>query len=71
MGASGALEAIATIIALEAQIVPPTLNFLEVDPDCAIDVTPHVPAPHAMRHAMSNSFGFGGLNGVLIFEAGR
>ncbi len=71
MGASGALEAIATILALEAQIVPPTLNFLEADPDCAIDVTPHVPAPHAMRHAMSNSFGFGGLNGVLIFEAGR
>ena len=68
MGASGALEAIATLAALDAQIVPPTINVTQVAEDCPIDPTPNVARPHAMRLATSNSFGFGGLNGVLVFE---
>lgn len=68
MGASGSLEAVATLATLEAQIVPPTINVAEVAEDCPIDPTPNVARPHPMRLAMSNSFGFGGLNGVLVFE---
>lgn len=69
MGAAGALEAIATIAALERQTAPPTLHFLEADPNCAIDATPNAAVAHVMRYALSNSFGFGGLNAVLVFEA--
>ncbi len=65
MGASGALEFLATLAALEAQIAPPTLNFLEPDPACAIDAVPEGPRPVTMQAALSNSFAFGGLNVTL------
>lgn len=67
MGASGAIEAIATIAALEHALVPPTLNFLGVDPELGIDPTPDVARPLAIDVALSNSFAFGGLNAVLAF----
>jgi nodulation protein E len=70
MGAGGALEAVATLIALDTQIVPPTINHRAADPACPIDVTPNVAAPHTMRLAVSNSFAFGGLNTSLVFERG-
>ncbi len=65
MGASGALELLVTVEALQRQIAPPTLNFTEADPDCPLDVVPNAPRPHAMRAALSNAFAFGGLNVTL------
>ena len=70
LGASGALEAIVTIAALEAGIVPPTLNFLELDPACDLTPTPHRPIARDLRVAISNSFAFGGLNATLAFGRG-
>lgn len=67
MGASGAIEAIATIAALEAGMVPPTLNYLGPDPEVDLDPTPDVARPARIDVAMSNSFAFGGLNVSLVF----
>jgi len=67
MGASGAIEAIATLVALEKQIVPPTVNVIAPAPDCPIDITPNVPVAQPMACAISNSFAFGGINATLIF----
>jgi len=67
MGASGALEALATLAAIEAGIVPPTLNFLSPDPQCDLDVTPNAPTRRNIDFALSNSFAFGGLNVSLAF----
>ena len=67
MGASGAIEAIATIAALEHGIIPPTLNHLGPDPEIAIDPTPNVPRVRPIGAALSNSFAFGGLNAALAF----
>jgi nodulation protein E len=62
LGASGALEALATLAALEHGILPPTINFLEADPDCTIDPVANAPRRAAVSQALSNSFAFGGLN---------
>lgn len=67
LGASGALEAIVTLAALMADVVPPTLNFTEVDPDCGLSPTPLDPIARPLDYAISNSFGFGGLNSTLVF----
>jgi nodulation protein E len=65
LGAAGAFEFAATALALQTQTIPPTANFQEPDPDCALDVVPNVARAAPLRHAMSNSFAFGGLNAVL------
>ena len=67
LGASGALEAIATICAIEHGTVPPTLNFVSHDPECDLDVTPNEPRRKPIGLALSNSFAFGGLNVSLAF----
>lgn len=67
LGAAGGLEAIITLRALTADIVPPTINYIHPDPDCDLDVVPNVARPVPLQRAMSNSFGFGGHNAVLIF----
>lgn len=69
LGASGALEAAATALALRCALLPPTANFTEPDPACALDVVPNVAraAPN-VAHALSNSFAFGGLNAVLVLS---
>ncbi|MGH9488186.1 MAG: beta-ketoacyl-[acyl-carrier-protein] synthase family protein [Terriglobales bacterium] len=69
MGASGAIELAATILALHHQTAPPTANFTEPDPDCDLDVTPNRARPRTLRAALSNSFAFGGLNAVLALRA--
>jgi nodulation protein E len=66
LGAAGALEAVATILALRHSLIPPTANYLGPDPECNVDVVTE-PRPAAMRGALSNSFAFGGLNAVLAF----
>jgi 3-oxoacyl-[acyl-carrier-protein] synthase II len=66
LGASGALETITTLLALEKQIAPPNLNLDHPDPECHINLVNHTPVPIKKGPAMKNSFGFGGGNGVLI-----
>jgi nodulation protein E len=66
LGASGGLELVVTIKALREQIAPPTINFLERDPKCPLDVVPNAARKHKIDAAMSNSFAFGGINAVLI-----
>ncbi|MGE3539710.1 MAG: beta-ketoacyl synthase [Candidatus Tectimicrobiota bacterium] len=67
MGAAGALEAAATILAIEAGLVPPTAHLQECDPAIPFDCVPHQARPATLRYAMSNSFGFGGQNVCLVF----
>jgi nodulation protein E len=68
LGAAGALEAIATILSLRNEILPPTANFTEPDPACDLDVIPNLPRAASCEYALSNSFAFGGLNAVLAFR---
>ena len=67
LGAAGALEAVATSLALERHCVPPTVNYTEPDPFCNLNVTPNHAKQVEVEFAMSNSFAFGGLNAVLVF----
>jgi 3-oxoacyl-[acyl-carrier-protein] synthase II len=68
LGAAGAAEAIFTIMALKEQVIPPTINLENQDPECDLDYTPNVAREAALEYALSNSFGFGGTNGTLIFK---
>jgi nodulation protein E len=70
LGASGALEAVATVLTIHDSIVPPTANFLEPDPACRLDYVPNEARDARVRFALSSSFAFGGLNGVLAFGRG-
>ncbi len=69
LGAAGALEAVATILALHYGILPPTANFNERDPECDLDYIPNQPRALRVEAALSNSFAFGGLNAVVAFRA--
>ncbi len=66
MTAGGALELIATVMALRDGVLPPTMGFAEPDPDCAIDCVPNAARTADVAAAMSNAFAFGGLNAVLV-----
>jgi nodulation protein E len=68
LGAAGAIEAIATVLALRRGLIPPTANFEEPDPACDLDVVPNQPRESKAECALSNSFAFGGLNAVLAFR---
>ncbi len=65
LGASGAVETIATTLALDTGIVPPTINYEEKDPECDLDYVPNVARKTAIKVALKNSFGFGGQNACL------
>ncbi|HEX7795425.1 MAG TPA: beta-ketoacyl-[acyl-carrier-protein] synthase family protein [Vicinamibacterales bacterium] len=65
MGASGAIELIATILGIERSVAPPTINYSEPDPECDLDYVPNEPREMRIGAAISNSFAFGGLNAVL------
>ena len=69
LGAAGALEAVATVLALRHGIVPPTANFTGPDPACPVDAVPNTAREMPVRVALSNSFAFGGLNAVLALRA--
>jgi 3-oxoacyl-[acyl-carrier-protein] synthase II len=66
--AAGAVEAAATVLALKHGILPPTINQEASDPNCDLDYVPNTARPAAARIAISNSFGFGGVNAVLVFR---
>lgn len=66
MGATGALEMVATLLALSRGVVPPTANYTGPDPECDLDYVPNEARSMPVRIALSNSFAFGGLNAVLL-----
>ena len=68
LGAAGALEAAATVMALREGVLPPTVNYAQPDPDCDLDVIPNEARAAQVECALSNSFAFGGLNAVLAFR---
>jgi nodulation protein E len=68
LGAAGALEAAATLLALSRKLIPPTANFLGPDPACDLDIVPNIARAAEIEWALSNSFAFGGLNAVLAFR---
>ncbi|HVR80108.1 MAG TPA: beta-ketoacyl-ACP synthase II [Acidimicrobiia bacterium] len=68
LGGAGAVEAVACIMALRDQVLPPTINYEVPDPECDLDYVPNVRREASLEHAMSNSFGFGGHNASLVFS---
>jgi len=68
LGAAGAVEAIFSVLALRDQVVPPTINLDNPDPDCDLDLVPHTARQTPLQYVVSNSFGFGGTNGTLVFK---
>jgi 3-oxoacyl-[acyl-carrier-protein] synthase II len=68
LGGAGGLEAGITILAIRDQIAPPTINYEFPDPDCDLDYVPNEARPLKIEYALSNSFGFGGTNGSLVFK---
>lgn len=68
MGATGAIEMVATVLALDRKVIPPTANYSKPDPECDLDYVPNEARPFPVRRALSNSFAFGGLNAVLLVQ---
>ncbi len=68
LGGAGGLEAGITVLAIRDQIAPPTINFEHPDPECDLDYIPNHARPMKIDYALTNSFGFGGTNGCLIFK---
>ncbi|MCU1273604.1 MAG: 3-oxoacyl-[acyl-carrier-protein] synthase [Bryobacterales bacterium] len=68
LGGAGGLEAGLTVLAIRDQVAPPTINYENPDPECDLDYIPNQARPMKIQHALSNSFGFGGTNGALIFK---
>ncbi len=68
LGGAGGLEAGITVLALRDQILPPTINYETPDPECDLDYVPNHPRKTSFDYALSNSFGFGGTNGSLVFR---
>ena len=68
LGAAGAIEAVATILAMQKGVLPPTANYTTPDPACDLDVIPNTPRAAEVEYAISNSFAFGGLNAVVAFR---
>jgi 3-oxoacyl-[acyl-carrier-protein] synthase II len=68
LGAAGAIEAIFSVLAIKDQVAPPTINLDEPDEGCDLDFVPHEPRKMPIDVVISNSFGFGGTNGSLVFR---
>jgi 3-oxoacyl-[acyl-carrier-protein] synthase II len=67
LGAAGGIEGVATVMAVHEDTMPPTINYENPDPDCMLDYVPNVARKAPIGVALSNSFGFGGHNSVLVF----
>jgi 3-oxoacyl-[acyl-carrier-protein] synthase II len=68
LGAAGGLEGAITALAIQQQVAPPTINLDNPEPECDLDYVPHRSRPMEIQYALSNSFGFGGTNGALVFK---
>lgn len=68
LGAAGAVEAIFSVLAIRDQVAPPTINLTDPDPEVTLNLVPLTPQQHHIEYALSNSFGFGGTNGSLLFK---
>lgn len=68
LAGAGAVEAISTILTIREGIIPPTINYETPDPECDLDCVPNVARKAEVNIAISNSFGFGGFNAVLVFK---
>jgi 3-oxoacyl-[acyl-carrier-protein] synthase II len=68
LGGAGGVEAVYSTLAIHNQISPPTINIIEQDPNCDLDYVANVAREMKIDVAMSNSFGFGGTNGTLLFK---
>ncbi len=68
LGAAGGIEAVFSVLAIRDQVLPPTINLDNQDPECDLDYVPNTARETAVNVTMSNSFGFGGTNGTLIFR---
>ena len=67
LGAAGGIEGVATVLAVQNDLMPPTINYDYPDPECTLDYVPNLARSAPVRVALSNSFGFGGHNSVLVF----
>jgi 3-oxoacyl-[acyl-carrier-protein] synthase II len=68
LGAAGGAEAIFSLLAIRDQVAPPTINYSTPDPDCDLDCVPNIARQMRIDVSLSNSFGFGGTNGTLVFK---
>ena len=68
LGAAGGVEAIVTVLSIANNKVHPTINIFEQDPECDLDFNPDGTRDVQIKHALTNSFGFGGTNGSLVFS---
>ena len=68
LGAAGGLEAGIAVLAIRHQVIPPTINYENPDPECDLDYVPNTRRPAKIEYALSNSFGFGGTNAALLFK---
>jgi 3-oxoacyl-[acyl-carrier-protein] synthase II len=68
LGAAGGIEGVFSVLAIHHRILPPTINYVNPDPECDLDYVPNEPRPADLNVALSNSFGFGGTNAALVFK---
>ncbi|MDP7653752.1 MAG: beta-ketoacyl-[acyl-carrier-protein] synthase II, partial [Candidatus Marinimicrobia bacterium] len=68
LGAAGGIEAIAAVMAIKENVIPPTINYETPDPECDLNYTPNSAVEKSVSVALSNTFGFGGHNAVLLFR---
>jgi 3-oxoacyl-[acyl-carrier-protein] synthase II len=68
LGAAGSIEAVVALSAMERGVIPPTINYTTADENCDLDYVPNESRDAELKVVMSNSFGFGGTNGVVIFK---
>jgi len=68
LGAAGGIEAIFSTLVIDRKVLPPTINYVNPDPDCDLDYVPNEPRPADIDYVLSNSFGFGGTNAALLFK---
>ena len=68
LGAAGGIEAVFSVLAIKERKLPPTINYVNPDPECDLDYVPNEPREARIDYALSNSFGFGGTNAALLFK---
>ena len=68
LGAAGGIEGVFSVLSLHRKVLPPTINYVNADPDCDLDYIPNQPREAEVEYALSNSFGFGGTNAALLFK---